>query len=74
MSLTYNTHVVRLYAPVENVLRSAKMSLEDIDEVIPVGGSTHIPAVQEFVRMMTGKEPNISINPDQVVALGALFR
>ncbi|KAH7862820.1 hypothetical protein Vadar_009991 [Vaccinium darrowii] len=51
--------------------RSAKLSSEDIDEVILVGGSTHIPAVQELVRKQTGKEPNVTVNPDEVVALGA---
>ncbi|PON83956.1 Heat shock protein 70 family [Trema orientale] len=61
----------RLYPPVENVLRNAKLSVKDIDEVILVGGSTRIPAVQEFVRKITGKEPNLSINPEQIVALGA---
>jgi len=61
----------RLRAPVENALRDAKLSFKDIDEVILVGGSTRIPAVQELVRKMTGKEPNMTVNPDEVVALGA---
>jgi len=52
-------------------LRDAKLSFKDIDEVILVGGSTRIPAVQELVRKMTGKEPNMTVNPDEVVALGA---
>jgi molecular chaperone DnaK len=52
-------------------LRDAKLSFKDIDEVILVGGSTRIPAVQEPVRKMTGKEPNVTVNPDEVVALGA---
>lgn len=55
----------------ENSLRDAKLSFKDIDEVILVGGSTRIPAVQDLVRKLTGKEPNVSVNPDEVVALGA---
>jgi len=61
----------RVRTPVENSLRDAKLSFKDIDEVILVGGSTRIPAVQELVRKVTGKEPNVTVNPDEVVALGA---
>ena len=61
----------RCKTPVENSLRDAKLSFSDIDEVILVGGSTRIPAVQEVVRKLTGKEPNVTVNPDEVVALGA---
>jgi heat shock 70kDa protein 1/2/6/8 len=61
----------RLKTPVDNALRDAKLSFKDIDEVILVGGSTRIPAVQGLVRKMTGKEPNVTVNPDEVVALGA---
>ncbi|XP_078440647.1 stromal 70 kDa heat shock-related protein, chloroplastic-like [Wolffia australiana] len=61
----------RLRTPVENSLRDAKLSYSDLDEVILVGGSTRIPAVQDLVRKITGKEPNVSVNPDEVVALGA---
>ncbi|KAH7833157.1 hypothetical protein Vadar_003569 [Vaccinium darrowii] len=61
----------RLRTLVENALRDAKLSFKDIDEVILVGGSTRIPAVQELVRKQTGKEPNITVNPDEVVALEA---
>ncbi|KAK6129610.1 hypothetical protein DH2020_036655 [Rehmannia glutinosa] len=61
----------RLKTPVENALRDANLSIKDIDEVILVGGSTRIPAVQDLVRKMTGKEPNVTVNPDEVVALGA---
>jgi cell division ATPase FtsA len=61
----------RLKTPVENSLRDAKLSIKDIDEVILVGGSTRIPAVQELVKKMTGKDPNVTVNPDEVVALGA---
>ncbi|KAL7205760.1 hypothetical protein ACSBR2_018647 [Camellia fascicularis] len=61
----------RLKRPVETALRDAKLAFTDLDEVILVGGSTRIPAVQELVRRLTGKEPNVSVNPDEVVALGA---
>uniref|UniRef100_A0A5B6Z518 Stromal 70 kDa heat shock-related protein n=1 Tax=Davidia involucrata TaxID=16924 RepID=A0A5B6Z518_DAVIN len=61
----------RLKTPVENSLRDAKLSFKDLDEVILVGGSTRIPAVQELVKKLTGKEPNVTVNPDEVVALGA---
>lgn len=61
----------RLKTPVETALRDANLSFKDIDEVVLVGGSTRIPAVQNLVRKMTGKEPNVSVNPDEVVALGA---
>ncbi|CAI7828657.1 unnamed protein product, partial [Closterium sp. NIES-53] len=57
--------------PVENALRDAKLSYSDLQEVILVGGSTRIPAVQELVKKLTGKDPNVSVNPDEVVALGA---
>jgi len=56
---------------VDNALRDAKLQFKDIDEVILVGGSTRIPAVQELVKKMTGKDPNVTVNPDEVVALGA---
>ena len=52
-------------------MKDANLSFKDLDEVILVGGSTRIPAVQELVRKMTGKEPNVTVNPDEVVALGA---
>ncbi len=62
---------IRLKTPVENSLRDAKLSFKDLDEVILVGGSTRIPAVQELVKKLTGKDPNVTVNPDEVVALGA---
>ena len=52
-------------------MKDANLSFKDLDEVVLVGGSTRIPAVQELVRKMTGKEPNVTVNPDEVVALGA---
>ncbi|KAI3896082.1 hypothetical protein MKW92_033821, partial [Papaver armeniacum] len=61
----------RLKVPVENSLRDAKLGFKDLDEVILVGGSTRIPAVQELVKSLTGKDPNVTVNPDEVVALGA---
>ncbi|KAG6535475.1 hypothetical protein ZIOFF_000475 [Zingiber officinale] len=61
----------RLRTPVNNALKDAKLSFKDLDEVILVGGSTRIPAVQELVKKMTGKDPNVTVNPDEVVALGA---
>ena len=56
---------------IENALRDAKLSKSDIDEVLLVGGSTRIPAVQEAVRKALGKDPNHSVNPDEAVAMGA---
>jgi molecular chaperone DnaK len=61
----------RLRKPVENALKDAGLSNNDIDEVLLVGGSTRMPAVQDLVEKMTGKKPNMSVNPDEVVALGA---
>ncbi len=57
--------------PVEQALKDAGMNSNDIDEVILVGGSTRMPAVQDLVRNLTHKEPNMSVNPDEVVAMGA---
>ncbi len=61
----------RVRGPVEAALKDAKLSKSDIDEVILVGGSTRIPAVKKLVQEMLGKAPNQSVNPDEVVALGA---
>ncbi len=61
----------RLRIPLERVLRDAKLSPRQIDEVVLVGGSTRIPAVQKLVQSLIGKEPNQSVNPDEVVAVGA---
>ncbi|XP_048599631.1 heat shock 70 kDa protein 6, chloroplastic-like [Brassica napus] len=63
--------LARCNTPVENSLRDAELKFKDIDEVILVGGSTRIPIVQEVVRKQTWKEPNVTVNPDEVVALGA---
>ena len=57
--------------PVRNALKDAGMKKEEIDQVILVGGSTRIPMVQELIKKELGKEPNKSVNPDEVVAMGA---
>jgi molecular chaperone DnaK len=61
----------RCRVPVETALRDAKLSKDQIQEVVLVGGSTRIPAVQELVKRVLGKDPNQSVNPDEVVAIGA---
>ena len=61
----------RCKAPVTKALNDANVSLSEVDEVILVGGSTRMPAVQELVKNMTGKQPNMSVNPDEVVCNGA---
>ena len=66
--------VNRCRKPVEQAMADAKMTAKDIAEVILVGGSTRIPAVQKMVRTLTGKEPNQSVNPDEVVAVGAAIQ
>ena len=66
--------VERTKAPVRQALKDAGLSQSDVDEVILVGGSTRIPAVVEAVRKETGKEPNKSVNPDEVVAMGAAIQ
>lgn len=66
--------VERTKEPVRRALSDAGLTSNDIDEVILVGGSTRIPAVVEAVRKETGKEPNKSVNPDEVVAMGAAIQ
>lgn len=66
--------VERTTKPVHQALSDAGLSNKDIDEVILVGGSTRIPAVVDHVKDLTGKEPNRSVNPDEVVALGAAIQ
>ena len=61
----------RCKAPVTKALQDAGLQLSDVSEVILVGGSTRMPAVQDLVKSMTGKQPNMSVNPDEVVADGA---
>jgi molecular chaperone DnaK len=60
--------------PVENALRDAKLTKDNIDEVVLVGGSTRIPAVQQLVKRLLGKDPNQTVNPDEVVAVGAAIQ
>ncbi|QEY32599.1 molecular chaperone DnaK [Synechococcus sp. RSCCF101] len=64
----------RCAVPVEQALKDAKLSKSEIDEVVMVGGSTRIPAVQELVKRITGKDPNQTVNPDEVVAVGAAIQ
>ena len=61
----------RCKGPVTKALRDANLQLSEVNEVILVGGSSRMPAVQELVKQMTGKQPNMSVNPDEVVADGA---
>ncbi|MDN5372404.1 MAG: molecular chaperone DnaK [Carnobacterium sp.] len=71
--LTYDL-VERTKGPVRQALKDAGLSTSEIDEVILVGGSTRIPAVVDAVRKEAGKEPNKSVNPDEVVAMGAAIQ
>jgi molecular chaperone DnaK len=66
--------IERCRKPVEQALSDAGLSAKDVDEVVLVGGSTRIPAVKDLVKTMTGKEPNQSVNPDEVVAVGAAIQ
>lgn len=61
----------RCQVPVNNALKDAQLSSSDIDEIVLVGGSTRIPAIQDLVKQIIGKDPNQSVNPDEVVAIGA---
>lgn len=63
--------ILRSKIPVENALRDARLDKSKIDEVVMVGGSTRIPAIQKLVTELTGKIPNQTVNPDEVVAIGA---
>jgi molecular chaperone DnaK len=64
----------RLKGPFLQALKDANLQVQDLDEVILVGGATRMPAVQALVRELTGKEPNKSVNPDEVVAVGAALQ
>ena len=66
--------VERVVGPCKQVLKDAKLTAKDIDEVILVGGSTRIPCIQDQVKKIFGKDPNQSVNPDEVVALGAAIQ
>jgi len=64
----------RCRVPVEQALKDAKLSTGEIDEIVMVGGSTRMPAVKELVKRITGKDPNQTVNPDEVVAVGAAIQ
>jgi len=64
----------RCRVPVEQALKDAKLASSELDEVVMVGGSTRIPAVLELVKRVTGKDPNQTVNPDEVVAVGAAIQ
>jgi molecular chaperone DnaK len=64
----------RCKIPVEKALNDARLDKSDINEVVLVGGSTRIPAIQKLVESLTGKKPNQSVNPDEVVAIGAAIQ
>ena len=64
----------RCALPVEQALKDAKLSSGELDEIVMVGGSTRIPAVLELVKRITGKDPNQTVNPDEVVAVGAAIQ
>ncbi len=64
----------RCKKPLESALKDAGLKTGDLDEVILVGGSTRMPAVQELVKRLTGKDPHMGVNPDEVVALGAAIQ
>jgi len=64
----------RLKGPFNQALKDAGLTAQQVDEVVLVGGSTRMPVVHEFVRKLTGKEPNKGVNPDEVVALGATIQ
>jgi len=66
--------IKRTIAPCESALKNAGLKISDIDEVILVGGSTRIPAIQEAVKKFFGKEPSKGVNPDEVVAIGAAIQ
>merc|ERR1712087_448164 len=66
--------IERCRIPVEKSLNDARLDKSDINEVVLVGGSTRIPAIQELVESLTGKKPNQSVNPDEVVAIGAAIQ
>jgi molecular chaperone DnaK len=66
--------IARCRIPVEKALNDARLEKSDINEVVLVGGSTRIPAIQNLVESLTGKKPNQSVNPDEVVAVGAAIQ
>ncbi len=69
-----STLIDRCRVPVEQALKDAKLSTGEIDEIVMVGGSTRMPAVKELVKRVTTKDPNQTVNPDEVVAVGAAIQ
>jgi molecular chaperone DnaK len=69
-----NDLIKRCRIPVENAIKDAKIDKTQIDEVVMVGGSTRIPAIQRLITQLTGKQPNQTVNPDEVVAIGAAIQ
>ncbi|MHB8433059.1 MAG: molecular chaperone DnaK [Candidatus Tyrphobacter sp.] len=64
----------RCIAPFKNAIADAKLDVSKLDEIIMVGGATRMPVIQQLVRKLTGKEPNLTVNPDEVVAVGAAIQ
>ncbi len=64
----------RCRTPLEKAIQDSKLSYSDIDEVLLIGGSIRMPAVQELVSQITGKKPNLSVNPDEAVSIGAAYQ
>jgi molecular chaperone DnaK len=64
----------RCIGPFKNAIADAKLDVSKIDEIIMVGGATRMPVIQQLVRRLTGKEPNLTVNPDEVVAVGAAIQ
>ena len=64
----------RCISPLEKAIQDAKLSYSDIDEVLLIGGSIRMPAVQNLVARITGKKPNLSVNPDEAVSIGAAYQ
>jgi molecular chaperone DnaK len=64
----------RCVAPFKSALADAKIDISQLDEIVMVGGSTRMPVIQELVKKLTGKEPNLTVNPDEVVAIGAAIQ
>ena len=66
--------IQRTREPCEEAMSDAGISAGEIDEVVLVGGQTRMPKIREFVKNVFGKEPNMSVNPDEVVAMGAAIQ
>ena len=64
----------RCMDPVEQCLRDARLDKSQVHEIVLVGGSTRMPVIQQLVKRLTGKEPNLGVNPDEVVAMGAAIQ